>query len=83
MTEVFPLESYTGKYLLPFGRVVRMTETEICTVVDADNIHDIWKGYNDFNNFESDYPLQVRNLRQDIKSINPEGNPFLVIYKIQ
>lgn len=83
MTEIVSLDAYTQKYLFSFGNVVYMNEKEIYTIIDAKNIYDVWIGYNEFNNFEKEYPSQVENLRKDIKSVNADGNPFLVIYKIQ
>lgn len=80
---IYSLGAYTKKYLFNFGNIVNINETEICTIVDAKYIYDVWKGYNEFNDFEKDYPSQVENLRKDIKTVNEDGNPFLIIYKIQ
>ena len=37
-------------------------------------------GKNEYNNFESQYPEQIKRLREKLPNINEEGNPFLIIY---
>lgn len=81
--QICSLGAYTQKYLFNFGNIVSMNEIEICAIVSAECIYDVWKGDNEFNSFEEDYPLQVENLRKDIRAVNADGNPFLVIYKVQ
>lgn len=75
------LDAYTGKYFFSFGRVVNMDETGIYSVIEANRIYDNWIGHNEYNNFEKEYPTQIWNLRERIKSVDPDGNPFLIIYK--
>jgi len=81
--EVASLEPYTGKYLCGFGLIKGINEEYIIAVEDAKTIYEIWKGKNKYNDFEAQYPQQVKNMRQKFSSINPEGNPFLIFYKVK
>lgn len=79
----YVLSRYVGDLLMSFGQVTGMNQKEILTIHDAARLYDVWKGHNQYNDFEKLYPKQVRNLRRQISKIDPEGNPFLVIYQIR
>lgn len=81
-SNVVRLDCYTKEYLFPFGKVVGMTENCIYTIVDADDIYAVWKGGTTKINFEKTHPEYVRNLRKKFQTVDPVGNPFLVIYHL-
>lgn len=76
------LEPYTNKYYLGFGEIVSMDEHAIYSIIDASRMYDYWVGHNKYNDFEEKYPEQIKKLRIDVKSVNPDGNPFVVIYEL-
>jgi hypothetical protein len=76
------LEAYTGKYFFTFGEIIGIDEKAIYALVDASRMKVMWQGKNEYNDFESIYPEQIKRLREKFPSINEEGNPFLVIYSI-
>ena len=81
--KVLSLANYIDDCLLGFGTPVCMNENEIFAVKDASVMHDVWKGGNEYNDFEKDRPTQVKNLRKRFKNIDEDGNPFLVRYRIR
>lgn len=74
---------YIGKYFIPFGTIAGMDEEAIYTVIDADKIKRLWVGKDEYNDFEADYPEQIRRLREEFPTIDEFGNPFLVIWKFK
>lgn len=82
-TYALGLDAYTGDLLMSFGDIAGMNENHIYTVVDAESVHDIWKGKNEFNDFEAEHPRQVRNMRKLFRNVDPMGNPFLAIYSFR
>lgn len=56
------------------------TGTEIYTSIEASEMKVFVTGKNEYNNFESQYPEQIKRLREKLPNINEEGNPFLIIY---
>jgi hypothetical protein len=81
-THIARLEPYTDKYFFPFGQIVGFDEKAIYTLVDALDIKRMWDGKDQYNDFESVYPEQIRRLREKFEYVNEDGNPFLVIYSI-
>ncbi len=76
------LANYIDDCLLGFGKPISFSENEIFATLDASIMHDVWKGGNEYNDFEKDRPTQVKNLRKRFKNIDEDGNPFLVRYRI-
>lgn len=81
ISKTLKLDYYKDEYYFNFGKVVGMTENCIYAIVDADQIYSVWNG-NENNEYEKNYLKQVRHLREKIKKVDPNGNPFLVIYYI-
>ena len=74
--------SYSDKYLISFGKIIGMDENAIYSLVAAESVNKIIVGKDKYNDFESMYPVQVKNLREKFKgvSISEEDNPFLLIH---
>lgn len=79
-SKVLGLDAYTDKHLLSFGNIVGMTDNAIYTILDAQDMYNVWKGSNEENNLAEKYPEQVKNMREKFADIDPDGNPFLAIY---
>lgn len=79
-TFVADLTPYTDKYFFPFGKIVGIDENAIYTSIEASEMKVFVTGKNEYNNFESQYPEQIKRLREKFPNINEEGNPFLIIY---
>ena len=77
------LANYIDDCMLGGGRLISISENEIFAIQDASGMYDVWKGGNEYNNFEKDRPKQVKNLRKRFKNIDEDGNPFLVRYRIR
>lgn len=75
-------EAYSDKYLIPFGRIIGMDEKAIYSLVDAESVKRNIIGKDEYNDFESMYPTQIKNLREKFKgiSISEEDNSFLLIH---
>lgn len=75
-------EAYSDKYLIPFGKIIGMDENAIYSLVDAASVKRNIVGKDEYNDFESMYPTQIKNLREKFKniSINEEDNSFLLIH---
>jgi hypothetical protein len=76
-------DSYRDKYLLPFGSIISTDEKAIYALIDAWQVKMFWNGKNEYVDFESNYPEQIKRLREKFPHVDEEGNPFLVIYKIR
>ncbi|MDR3266193.1 MAG: 6-bladed beta-propeller [Tannerella sp.] len=76
-------ETYKDKYVFPFGKIVGVDEKAIYTLLNASQVKPFWVGKNQYVDFESKYPEQVKRLREKFSHIDEEGNPFLVIYSIK
>lgn len=77
------LDVNKDKYFFSLGNVVNMFDEGLYASVEAKSMYDCWLGYNEYNDFREEYSLQVQNLRQYLKTVDPDGNPFLVIYKFK
>ncbi len=77
------LANYIDDCLLGFGKPICISENEIFAIQDASGMYDVWKGGNEYNDFEKDRPTQVKNLRKRFKNIDEDGNPFIVRYRIR
>ena len=40
------------------------------------------KGYNEYVNFEKDYPEQIQRMREELPDIKEDDNPCIVIYSL-
>jgi hypothetical protein len=74
---------YTDKYFCSFGDIIGYDETAIYSLVDAPDMKEVWVGKNEYNDFESQYPEQIKRLREKFPHIDEEGNPFLIIHYIR
>lgn len=81
-SNVAKLDAYFDKYLISFGKIVGMDENAIYSLVDAVHVKRAIVGKDEYNDFESIYPTQVKNIREKFRdiSISEEDNPFLVIH---
>lgn len=68
-----PLNQGIDDFLpLGFGSIVGMDSEHIVTVIDGETVNRVYKGYDEYNDYEKLYPKQVEHLRKLIR--NPEGN---------
>lgn len=79
---VLEFAPYTGKYFIPFGNVVSLSKDRMITVVSAAQIKRICEG-DEYNDFEKEYPDQVRKMKALFPDIDESDNPFLVIYSLR
>ncbi len=77
------LANYIDDCMLGGGKPISISENEIFAIQDASGMYDVWKGGNEYNDFEKDRPTQVKNLRKRFKNIDEDGNPFLIIYHLR
>jgi hypothetical protein len=78
----FP-DAYTGKYFFSFGKIISIDENAIYAIISASHIKEACIGKNQFNDFTTKYPEQIKRLREKFPHVDEEGNPFLVIYYIK
>ncbi|GHT61475.1 hypothetical protein AGMMS50239_12460 [Bacteroidia bacterium] len=76
------LEPYTGKYFFSFGQIIGFDEHAIYTIIESSDLKRMWDGKDEYNDFESTYPEQIKRLREKFSTVREDGNPFLVIYSI-
>ncbi len=77
------LANYIDDCMLGGGKPISISENEIFAIQDASGMYEVWKGGNEYNDFEKDRPTQVKNLRKRFKNIDEDGNPFLIIYHLR
>ena len=77
------MDAYIGDYFIPFGDMIGFGNNTIYTLVDADAMQRIAIGKDDYNDFEAEYPEQIKKLRSKFPNIKDDGNPFLIIYYIK
>lgn len=66
---------------VPFGKVVGTTKDMIISTVDATNIHDLYRGGNEHNDFDKMYPDEMKTLRQTVGKVNyNNANPYIIVY---
>jgi hypothetical protein len=75
--------AYTGKYFIPFGDIVNIDSEAIYAVVHAYQIKRMWNGKDEYNDYEANFPDQIRRLREDFPIVDENGNPFLVMYRFK
>jgi len=81
-SKVASLNPYDKEYFFSLGNIVGFDEHTIYAVIDASRLKKFWDGHDAYNNFELDYPQQIKNLREKFEIVNEEGNPFLIMYSI-
>ena len=79
---VTKLTPYTNQYFIPFGEIVGIDENAIYSLVEARYIKRNIIGKDEYNDFESMYPNQIKKLRDKFENIeiSDEDNPFLVTH---
>lgn len=82
-TQALSLDTYEGDYVCGFSSILGMDEEYIMGLENAESLYDLWVGRNEYNDFEALYPEQVKNLRRKFPKIDPDGNPFLILYRIK
>ena len=82
-SEIARLENYKDKYLTSFGAIIGMDQFAIYSVLDYENIYQLWLGHNKYVNFEEKFPQQVKNIRKLFPKLKEEGNPFVAIYSLK
>ena len=69
-------------YPLSFGNVVGADEHHIYATIDADDVRRICTGKTEYVDFESQYPKQVKALRQAVHYPFDNENSFIAVYQI-
>lgn len=68
---------------VPFGNVVGTSKDMIICTVDATNIHDLYRGGNEYNDFDKMYPNELKALRHIIDKVNYNNvNPYIIVYTL-
>ena len=81
-TTICELTPYAGKYFISFGDIIDITQEHIITSVEASEMNEYLKGYNEYVNFEKDYPEQIQRMRKELPDIKEDDNPCIVIYSL-
>ncbi|OUN65994.1 MULTISPECIES: 6-bladed beta-propeller [Butyricimonas] len=74
------LTPYSGKYFISFGDIIDITQKHIITSVEASEMNEYLKGYNEYVNFEKEYPEQIHRMRKELPDIKEDDNPCIVVY---
>lgn len=82
-SEIASLDLYTDKYVFSFGRIKGMDQSAIYSVIDYEEVYQLWLGHNKYVNFEEKYPQQVNNIRKLFPHLEEDGNPFIAIYSLK
>jgi hypothetical protein len=69
--------------LISFGQIINVDENAIYTLINASEIKELHNGKNEYNDFEAEYPEQIKRIREKFPHVDEEGNPFLAIYYIK
>lgn len=80
---VLQLEPCTNPYFLSFGKIIGMDEEAIYSLVRASDVKRSWTGKDEYNDFTTKYPTQIKRLREKFKDVDENGNPFLLIHYIK
>ena len=81
-SEIARLDCYEDEYGFPFGKIKGLGQTSIYSVIDYEDVYELWLGHNKYVNFEEEYPEQVNNLRKLFPKLEEDGNPFIAIYSL-
>ena len=82
-SEITSLDSYENEYLLSFGWIKGMDQSAIYSVVEYEDVYDVWVGHDKYTNYEEEFPNQVNNLRKLFPKLEENGNPFIAIYSLK
>ena len=76
------LAPYSGQYFISFGDIIDITQNHIITSIEASEMSEYLKDYNEYVNFEKDYPEQIQRMRKELPDIKDNDNPCIVIYSL-
>ena len=82
ISKIALLDRYEGEYVFSFGEIKGMDQSSIYSVIDYEDVYELWLGHNKYVNFEEEYPEQVNNLRKLFPKLEEDGNPFIAIYSL-
>lgn len=67
-----------------FGNVVGTNEECIISTINAKNIHDLYSGRNEHNDFDEMYKDKMNSFRSTVGMVNTDNyNPYIVTYSIE
>ena len=78
-TEIGQLATWTEMYFMPFGYMATLSAQQLITFIPAAQIKRCCEG-DEYNDFEKDYPEQVKRMKALFPVIHEEDNPFIAIY---
>lgn len=78
-TEIGQLATWTETYFMPFGYMATLSAQQLITFIPAAQIKRCCEG-DEYNDFEKDYPEQVKRMKALFPVIHEEDNPFIAIY---
>ena len=76
------LAPYSGQYFISVGEIIDITPNHIITSIEPSEMSEYLKGYNEYVNFEKDYPEQIQRMRKELPDIKENDNPCIVIYSL-
>ena len=80
---IFLNDGIKDLFPMSFGNIVGTDNDMIISTVDADYIHDLYRGGNEHNDFDKMYPNEMKNLRHTIDKVNYNNiNPYIIVYKV-
>ena len=78
-TEIGQLATWTETCFMPFGYMATLSAQQLITFIPAAQIKRCCEG-DEYNDFEKDYPEQVKRMKALFPVIHEEDNPFIAIY---
>ena len=67
-----------------FGNVVGTNEECLISTINAKNIHDLYSGKNEHNDFDEMYKDKMNSFRSTVGMVNTDNyNPYIVTYSIE
>lgn len=67
---------------LGFGRIVGIDSEHIVTIVENETIKTLYRGYDEYNNYEELYPEQIKHLREVIPAPYENDNACFIVYDL-
>lgn len=68
----------------PFGEIAGSDEHSILCTIDAEAIHDLYRGKNEHNDFDEMYKDKMEAFRLNVGDVNYNNpNPYIIIYSIE
>lgn len=66
-----------------FGNVIGTTKDLIICATEAKEIHDLFRGKNENNDFDKKYPEELKRFRQNVGQVDYNNpNPYIIVYEI-